>query len=452
LKLAQREEEKYTRFATSLFKIEGGPWRQNRVLKKSEPIQGWKLHVSATIINALQVLNKCCPIILHYDIPSKIPKSLNILQALNSGSYGYSQVGKFMTIYCRSDREALSIANDLHQVTKEYHSPKVPYDMPFASNGIIYYRYGLFQNFHKKKKLRGLLHPTGKIVSDSRAPHKAIPKWVTNPFYQWENTEHYKALIELGYLVYECLFQRGKGGIYRAIDMNSTLPRRCIIKEGRKYGEVTYDRKDGQDRIINEYRCLKKFTSIGIPVPKVYDIFSMNDCTCLVLEEIGGSNMQNLLRKKSLRCSMFHYLKWMTKMAEYVGLIHKSGKIWRDCKPGNFMVDDSMTTIRPIDFEGTCNLGDCGLIPWATPGYCPPHYENNHKRTKRDFDLYSLGASFYHIITKKNPPAHGKLTWNSNFGTKLPIGLKNMIEDLLSGDLDRQPEAFTVSKKLMSYY
>ena len=38
--------------------------------------------------------------------------------------------------------------------------------------------------------------------------------------------------------------QRGKGGVYQALDLNVNPPRLCLIKEGRKHGELTWDGRD----------------------------------------------------------------------------------------------------------------------------------------------------------------------------------------------------------------
>ena len=112
-------------------------------------------------------------------------------------------------------------------------------------------------------------------------------------------------------------------------------------------------------------------------------------------------------------------------------------------------VDNSLNIVRPIDFEGTCRAGEKCLVPWATPGFFPSHYKHRTQETKRDFDLYSLGASFYNIVTKKYPPKDGKIVWSKKL-TKLPTAVLKLIEDLLSDKTADRPEADIMSKKIKS--
>ena len=90
--------------------VRHGPWRYSRTLRRNEPVQGWKVHLSATLRSASRVLSLAQPILRRHDVLFKVPDRLEVLAALNSGFVGFSQIGKFLTAYSRSDAEAVSLA------------------------------------------------------------------------------------------------------------------------------------------------------------------------------------------------------------------------------------------------------------------------------------------------------------------------------------------------------
>src|SRR5690242_10495664 len=61
--------------------------------------QGWKLHVSATIVSAVLVLDRVFPILIKEGVQFKVAANLRVLSDLNEGLAGLSQIGKFITVY-----------------------------------------------------------------------------------------------------------------------------------------------------------------------------------------------------------------------------------------------------------------------------------------------------------------------------------------------------------------
>ena len=65
------------------------------------PEKGFKIHISATTINACYIFNHVRNILDEERISYKVISSDKNLALLNSGDFGYSQIGKFITVYCR---------------------------------------------------------------------------------------------------------------------------------------------------------------------------------------------------------------------------------------------------------------------------------------------------------------------------------------------------------------
>ena len=103
--------------------------------------------------------------------------------------------------------------------------------------------------------------------------------------------------METPFRVLQALIQRGKGGVYQAIDFSSDPPRLCLLKEGRKHGEVTWDGRDGAWRVRNEERVLKQLAACGVKVPEVYSSFEVQENYYLAMEFIAGESLHQRAAK-----------------------------------------------------------------------------------------------------------------------------------------------------------
>src|SRR6185295_14690740 len=134
------------------FKDENSIWRFSRLAPSDLPEQGWKLHVSATIMNACAMLKSVAPYLTARSIQFKAPYSLEEIERLNSGIYyDYCQVGKILTVYPPTRADALEIAQRLYELTHGMTGPMVPFDYKYRADGCVYYRYGAFQSIYIEK-------------------------------------------------------------------------------------------------------------------------------------------------------------------------------------------------------------------------------------------------------------------------------------------------------------
>jgi hypothetical protein len=56
----------------------------------------------------------------------------------------FSQIGKFVTVYCRTDNEATILAEKLLRATEGLPGPDVPFDEAYKRGSCVSYRYGAF--------------------------------------------------------------------------------------------------------------------------------------------------------------------------------------------------------------------------------------------------------------------------------------------------------------------
>ena len=289
--IAQKAEREWQQLCDAYLPIgaKRSIWRCSRERNADDPLQGWKLHVSGTILSACPIFRSIAPYLKRCDILFKAPKSLAELHKLNSGIYyGFCQIGKFVTVYPQSTEAAADVASKLHALTAKFAAPMVPYDNALRNRSCVYYRYGSFswrlKTTFRKRRVLAIARPDGNLVPDSRGPRAAVPHWLADPF---QSVRSQAALevetpLETDYTGYEALTQRGRGGIYQARDISSVPRKLCVIKEGRRYGETDWLGRDGFFRIKREAEVLRLTRTAG--VPRVLRTFRANGCYYLVME------------------------------------------------------------------------------------------------------------------------------------------------------------------------
>jgi hypothetical protein len=426
-------------------------WRHNRKKNRDDPPQGWKLHVSATILSACGIFRLIAPCLRRHRVLFKAPRSLEELNKLNAGvHYGFSQVGKFVTVYPTSNEAAVALARELDRLTAGQPAPVIPYDEPLRPGSCVYYRYGQFYsdlNFAcRKNSVPKIVRPDGKRVPDRREPGAAVPRWLANPFHGSKSSKTQTAItkLETDYAGYAALVQRGRGGVYRALDRTSVPATICIIKEGRRHGETDWLGRDGIHRIQREAKFLKTVSPFVGGVPRFITIFRANGVFYLVMENVTGRTLQAVIAGRE-RISARQALSYCLDMARILADIHAAGWAWRDCKPGNFLCGKNHR-LRAIDFEGACRLGQPDPIWVGTPGYVPP--KRNAINVQAD-DLYALGASFAQLIARKvSPPARFVSFKTKARGQKLPAAILDLTKGLLNPDSKARPAARAVQRSL----
>lgn len=409
-------------------------WRYNRDLRDTDLEQGWKFHISATILNACDILEKVAPFLTSMGIQFKAVSSLEELHKLNNGRYyGYSQVGKCITVYPTSVEQAISIGPRLADLTSKFKSPSIPFDRKYNDTSCVFYRYGSFRTIEiegkKGAKILAVKDGAGEWVPDDRL--QPVPNWVSDPFTKIESldirSEKVETPLTSKYLVFQALTQRGKGGAYLALDTTTNPPRISVIKEGRTLGEIGWTGVDGRKLVENEYHALTALKCTGVKAPTVLAYFEIEGNSYLAMEYIEGKSLENLMLHRRRRYSIRKVLELAIEVADIIGRINEAGWIWNDCKPANLIVTPD-NSLRPIDFEGSFTIGNIDSFRWYTP-----EFSKRGESTRRD-DSYSLGSIIYFLLTGKFydldlPVEIGKLRRG------VPQPLIDIVRSLLSVDI-----------------
>jgi hypothetical protein len=314
--------------------------------------QGWKLHLSATVLSANDLLQRCGEILLRSGFQFKMAATLVEISKLNSGShYGRSQVGKVVTVYLPDAADAKRLAEQLHQKIGSLPCPEIPSDRRYKPGSNVFYRYGGYDKTRMRKAGKMVLayrDPAGNLVPDMRTAATAVPKWLHDPFRVTAAVSNKgSAHTHPRYRAVAAIRWRGAGGIYRALDMHVRPPRPCIMKEGLRHGSPSCDGVDGFKAVRNEAAVLTSLRARRVRVPRVHSLFYQRGNSYLVQDLIAGKTLAELV--DSRRLSLRKKTKIACQICDVVSSIHAAGWTWRDIKLSNFLYDGR--NVWAIDLE-----------------------------------------------------------------------------------------------------
>jgi formylglycine-generating enzyme required for sulfatase activity/serine/threonine protein kinase len=275
------------------------------------------------------------------------------------------------------------------------------------------------------------------------------------------------AVLQGRYKVIHSVGHGGMGAVYMAKDLR--LGSVVALKENFFTDEKMIKAFEHEARLLASLR--------HVALPKVFDHFSIGEGQFLVMEYIYGDDFVEMLEKRRKTIEPLgtpkpfeiqEVIAWAEQLLDALDYIHTQQYpiIHRDIKPQNLKLARRNQIIL-LDFglakgnsSQTSIKSTSGSLLGYTPNYAPIEQIQGAGTDPRT-DLYSLGATFYHLLTGLPPIASAiraeaflggepdPLRPPKVFNSKIPHGLDDLIMAALQQHRNKRPSSAAEMLKML---
>lgn len=205
------------------------------------------------------------------------------------------------------------------------------------------------------------------------------------------------------YLIESQIGMGGMSTVYKARDMHfPNVIKWVAVKEMINQARDPLVRKTIVRNFEREANILATLHHPSIP--RIFDYFSEDNRSYLVLEFIDGSDLEALLNQTQGFFPEEQVLTWALELCDVLAYLHSHKPdpiIFRDMKPSNIMINQhGHITLVDFGIAKHFQVGEKGTMI-GTEGYAPP--EQYRGEASYLSDIYALGATLHHILTRKDP-------------------------------------------------
>ena len=219
-------------------------------------------------------------------------------------------------------------------------------------------------------------------------------------------------MLQGRYCIRGLLGQGGMGAVYLAEDTRLS-GRRCAVKENLPDPYASQSAlAQAHQQFLAEASVLAQLDHPNLP--KISDYFSEAGGEYLVMDYVEGEDLDSALQRIGGPLPEKPVLIWADQVLDALTYLHSHRPrpiIHRDIKPANIRLT-AQGKVKLVDF-GLAKLLDpndprtmTALRGRGTPEYAPQeqYAADGTGHTDARSDLYSLGATLYHLLTNTPPP------------------------------------------------
>ena len=201
------------------------------------------------------------------------------------------------------------------------------------------------------------------------------------------------------YVIEKKIGEGGMGAVYRAVDSNlKRIVALKILPREKAKNEILVKRFQAEAQAAAQLRHKN--------IVCVYDSGELDGFLYIAMEYVDGIDVQDLVMRKG-GLSVKRSLDIIKQVARALEHAHEQTIVHRDIKPANLL----------IDRDGNVKLADIGLAlsiaeteeagitragtTVGTVDYISPEQARDSKSADCRSDMYSLGATWYHMLVGK---------------------------------------------------
>ncbi len=266
------------------------------------------------------------------------------------------------------------------------------------------------------------------------------------------------------YLIINPIGQGGMGSIYLAEDQRLE-GRKCAIKVIKGDPDATEESiEQTREQFFREASVLARLDHKNLP--KVSDYFATEDSDILVMDYVPGKDLKGVIDaaiEDEEYIKQPEVLEWAEQILDALSYLHSQDPpiLHRDIKPSNLKLTPN----------GIIKLVDFGLVKLMAPDertvtvvqgrgsvfYTPlEQYGGDTGHTDGRSDLYSFGATLYHLLTNQ-PPLEAKLRFINmerlpkvrEINAKVSERVERSIHWLLNLHPDERPEDVNIVREAL---
>ena len=198
----------------------------------------------------------------------------------------------------------------------------------------------------------------------------------------------------------------GVGAVYLAQDIHLG-DRQVVIKElpHNRFGSTPFQAQAQRELQLEAYML----AALDQPsLPKVYDYFIKEGNHYVVEDYVDGRTLEDIMNQTTGFLPESQVLNWAMQLCDVLIYLHskhlQAGFL--DLNPGNITVDQN-DVIKLTDYLDIARFfrWDNRTDRWhmVSPGYAPPELYTAKGQFDVRSDIYSLGATMYHLLTRQSP-------------------------------------------------
>lgn len=257
------------------------------------------------------------------------------------------------------------------------------------------------------------------------------------------------------YLILGVLGSGGMGAVYKGRDLH--FPNVTKLVAVKEMINMASDPTMHEMIVRNFEREADLLATLSHPaIPRIYDYFTQENNSYLVMEFIEGKDLEAILRETDDFLPVEQVVDWAIQICDVLSYLHNHQPqpiVFRDIKPSNIMIDQH-GHVRLIDF-GIARIfqpGEKGTMI-GTEGYSPP--EQYRGEASPAGDIYALGATLHHLLTRRDPRAEPPFSFAERPIREINPNVSPELEEVIYGALaydpkDRYPSAAAMKKALMT--
>jgi outer membrane protein assembly factor BamB/tRNA A-37 threonylcarbamoyl transferase component Bud32 len=242
------------------------------------------------------------------------------------------------------------------------------------------------------------------------------------------------------YVIQDVIGVGGMGSVYRARDLHfPSVVKLVAVKEMINRASDPLVRKTIVQNFEREANILATLNHLSIP--RIYDYFSEDNRSYLVLEFVHGKDLEVIINETPGFLTEDRVLGWAIELCDVLAFLHSHKPdpiIFRDMKPSNVMVNPNDHIIL-VDFgiAKPFQVGQKGTMI-GTEGYSPP--EQYRGEAGPLADIYALGATIHHALSRRDPRLEPPFSFAERPMRKINPAISLELEAVIETALQYNPE------------